>query len=132
MSTLFAGLGGCGQSGPQAFLPVEGQVKFGGQVLTRGTVVLHPDAARGNATKHEPRGAIGPDGRYHVFTHPHAGAPPGWYKVTVIAMEPSDPKNPYALPRSLIPDRFGKLDQSSLAFEVRKDAPAGAYDLELQ
>ena len=104
---LLAGLAGCGPSGPEKLLPVEGQVRFKGKALTKGTVVLHADAGKGNTTKHEPRGRIEGDGRYTVFTHPRPGAPPGWYKVTVIATEPSDPKNPYSLPRSLIPAKIG-------------------------
>jgi hypothetical protein len=132
MAVVLAGLAGCGPSGSETLLPVEGQVRFDGKVLTRGTVVLHPDAARGNTTRHEPRGTIEGDGRYKVFTHPHPGAPPGWYKVTVIATEPSDPRNPYSLPRSLIPEKFGKPDSSGLTLEVRRGPPAGAYDLDLK
>jgi hypothetical protein len=129
---LLAGIVGCGRSGRETLLPVEGQVRFRGQVLTRGTVVLHPDASKGNTTKHEPRGTIEASGRYKVFTHPHAGAPPGWYKVSVIATEPSDPGNPYSLPRSLIPEKYSKPEQSELTLEVRDHAPPGAYDLDLK
>ena len=128
---LLAGLAGCGPSGAERMLPVEGQVRYGGKPLTRGTVVLSPDPSKGNATKHEPRGRIEADGRYQIFTHPHTGAPPGWYKVSVIATEPSDPKNPYSLPRSLIPEKFGKPDESRLSWEVRSNPPPGAYDLDL-
>jgi hypothetical protein len=131
-TVLLAGLAGCGQPGSETMLPVEGQVKFGGKPLTRGTVVLHPDPSKGNTTKHQPHGTLGADGRYKVVTHPHEGAPPGWYKVTVSATEPSDPKNPYSLPRSLIPERFGKPDESRLTLEVRSQAPPGAYDLDLK
>jgi hypothetical protein len=113
-------------------LPVEGQVRYGGKPLTQGTVVLYADAGKGNLSKHEPRGRIEADGRYQIFTHPHAGAPPGWYKVSVLVTEPSDPKNPYSLPRSLIPEKFGKPDESGLTIEVRSPPPPGAYDLDLK
>jgi hypothetical protein len=129
-AVLLAGLAGCGPSG-SGLLPVEGQVKFRGKPMTQGTVVLYPDPSKGNTSKHEPRGTIEADGRYKVFTHPHRGAPPGWYKVAVIATEPSDPKNPYSLPRSLIPEKFGKPDESRLSWEVRSNPPPGAYDLDL-
>jgi hypothetical protein len=128
---LLAGLVGCGQSGSAAMLPAEGQVKFKGKLLTKGTVVLYPDSSKGNTSKHEPRAVIEADGRFKVVTHPQEGAPPGWYKVAVIVTEPSDPKNPYSLPRSLIPEKFGKPDESGLAFEVRSHAPPGAFDLDL-
>jgi hypothetical protein len=113
-------------------VPVEGKVMFGGKALTKGSVVLYPDKTRGNATKHEPRADIDADGHYKVFTHPHEGAPPGWYKVAVIATEMSDPKNPYSLPRWLIPEKFGNPEQSQLFLGVKKDAPPGAYDLALR
>jgi hypothetical protein len=112
-------------------VPVEGQVRFEGKLLTTGTVIFSADAGKGNTTQHEPRGAIQPDGRYKVMTHPREGAPPGWYKVAVVSTEPSDPKNPYSMPRSLIPEKFGKVEESGLAIEVRASAPARAYDLEL-
>jgi hypothetical protein len=131
-TVLLSGLAGCGGSGSETLLPVEGQVKINGKPLTRGTVILYPDKGKGNTTKHEPRGNLEADGRFKIATHPKAGAPPGWYKVAVIATEPGDPKNPYALPRSLIPEKFGKPDESRLTLEVRSDAPPGAYDLDLK
>jgi hypothetical protein len=111
-------------------LPVEGQVKYKGKLLTKGTVVLYPDASKGNTTKHEPRAAIEPDGRYKVITHPQEGAPPGWHNVSVSVTEPSDPKNPYSLPRYLIPEKFSKPDESGLSLEVRSHAPPGAFGLD--
>lgn len=127
---IVAGVAGCGPAQEPMF-PVEGKVQFDGKPLTKATVIFVPDAGKNNMTKHEPRGAV-IDGRYKMLTHPREGAPPGWYKVGVIAMEPSDPKNPYSDQRSLIPERFGKADESKLTVEVRKDASAGAYDLELK
>jgi hypothetical protein len=127
---LLTALAGCG-SGPATMLPVEGQVKFKGKALTTGTVILYADAAKGNTTKHEPRAPIEPDGHYKIITHPNEGAPPGWYKVAVVVTEPSDPKNPYSPPRSLIPEKFGKPDESGLTLEVRSLPPPGAYDLDL-
>src|SRR5207249_845192 len=107
-----AACAGCGLT-EEPMIPVEGTIMFEGKAMTKGTIILFPDAAKNN-TKHEPRGAIGADGRYKVTTHPREGAPPGWYKVGVILTEPSDPANPYSLPRSVIPERFGKPDESGL------------------
>jgi hypothetical protein len=129
---LLAGVAGCGPSAADALVTVEGQVRAHDKAMTSGTVILHPDASKGNTTKHEPRGSIEADGRYKIVTHPRAGAPPGWYKVTVIATEPSDPKNPYSLPRSLIAHKFANPDESGITLEVRKDSPPGAYDLHLK
>src|SRR5438105_12429595 len=113
VAALVGGLAGCGQSG-ETLLPVQGQVKYAGKPLTKGSVVFYPDAGKGNQTKQEPRGTIEADGRYKMVTHPREGAPPGWYKVAVLSTEPSDPKNPYALPRSSIPTKFGKPEESQL------------------
>lgn len=129
---LLAGLIGCGKSDSEPMYPVEGQVKFGTKLLTKGTVVLHPDASKGNTTKHEPRGGIDAEGRYKIMTHPREGAPPGWYKVAVIATEPSDPKDLYSLPRWLIPEKYGKPEESGLSFEVRGEPQPKAYDLDLR
>ena len=122
---------GCGKA-EETMLPVEGQVQLDGKPMQKGTVILHPDVAKNNATQHGPRASIDANGRYKIITHPREGAPPGWYKVAVIATEPSDPANLYSLPRSLIPERFGKPDESNLAIEVRDGAPVGAYDLNLK
>ena len=129
---LPAGAAGCGPSDADALVLVEGQVKGGDKALTGGTVIFYPDASKGNTTTHEPRGSIEADGRYKIVTHPHAGAPPGWYKVAVIATEPSDPKNPYSLPRSLIAEKYSKPDESGITLQVRKDMPPGAYDVHLK
>jgi hypothetical protein len=123
---LAAGCGG------ESMIPVEGKVKHDNKFLTKGSVVLYPDPAKGNNSKHEPRGAIEEDGGFKITTHPRDGAPRGWYKVAVISTEPSDPKNPYSDPRWLIPEKFGKPGESGLVLEVRTGAPAGAYDLELK
>jgi hypothetical protein len=112
--------------------PVEGQITYQGKALTKGSLIFKADAAKGNATKHQPHGAIDASGRYKVTTHPRDGAPPGWYKVGVVVTEPSDPKNPYSVPRSLIPEKFNNAEESGLTLEVRANAPAGAYDLQLK
>ncbi len=111
---------------------MEGKVRYKGKPLTTGAVILFPDASKGNKSLHDPRGSIDGEGHYKVTTHPRPGAPTGWYKVGVIATEPSDPKNPYAPPRPLIEEKFGRPDESNLTLEVRIDAAPGAYDLDLK
>jgi len=124
-------LTGCGKPA-ERLAPVESQVRYQGKPLTRGVVVFYPDREKGNTSPHEPRGTIEADGRYKATTHPREGAAPGPYRVAVIATESNDPKNPYALPRWLIPERFGQPDTSGLRLEVRPDAPPGAFDLDLK
>ena len=135
LRALLAGLVALTGCGPvkDGRLPVEGKVMLGAAPLTTGTVILRPDPDRGNTSKHEPRGAIDAEGRYQIFTVPgEQGASPGWYKVMVVATDPLDPKNPYAVRNSLIPTHYNDPDQSGLSLEVVKDTPPGAYDLKLQ
>jgi hypothetical protein len=113
-------------------VPVEGQIQLAGKALTKGTVILRPDAGKNNTTAHEPRGSINSAGHYKILTHPREGAPLGWYKVGVVVTEPSDPSNPYSVPRSLIPEKFANPDDSGLTLEVRANAPPGAYDIKLE
>src|ERR1022692_2604787 len=75
---------GCTPSPEDVRIPVEGTVLLGDKPLTTGTVILKPDAAKGNESKHEPRGKIGADGKYQIETSLQKGAPAGWYKVGVI------------------------------------------------
>lgn len=134
LCTIFCGaaalLAGCGPA-QEAMHPVEGKILVDGKPLAKGSIVLFPDAAKNNTTQHQPRGTV-VDGRYKVITHPREGAPPGWYKVGVTAVEPSDPKNPYSDQRSTIPEKYGKVEETKVAVEVRRDPPAGAYDLEFK
>jgi hypothetical protein len=122
-----------GCSGEPAGAPVKGKVILAnGKPLTTGTVIFHPDADRGNKTPHEARGAIDEFGQYTLTSDGarQQGVPPGWYKVSVVATK-KDPRNEYAVPTWLIPQRYGKPQTSGLEREVKEDAAAGAYDLKL-
>jgi hypothetical protein len=67
---------GCSNSAGESLVPVTGQVKVEGKLLTQGTVVLHADADKGNRTEHEPRGSFNKPGEPMEV---RAGAPPGAY-----------------------------------------------------
>ena len=122
---------GCGGARDK-LLPVAGKVSYRGEPLTTGTVILVADAARGNTTKHEPRGAIDGRGHYRVRTAEKPGAPPGWYRVAVIANRPPDPNNPYAVPGSLLPEKYADANTSELTIEVRDKPADDAYDIALK
>jgi hypothetical protein len=122
------GLGGC--AGGTKLVPVEGKVLVGGKTLTTGTVILYPDADKGNTSQDEPRGLIDAEGQYKVYTNYKEGAPPGWYKVAVTAQE-VDPKNPYNV-KWLHHDKYIRPERSGLTFEVKEKAAAGDYDLKLE
>jgi hypothetical protein len=129
-------LSGCGKD-TRKLTQVEGKVILGANMLatdahTTGTVILHPDKSKGNASLEEPRGPIDSEGNFKIATGTKPGAVPGWYKVTVDAAKVIDPKNPYhSASGFLMPERYLDKETSKLAFEVVENASAGAYDLKL-
>jgi hypothetical protein len=128
-SVILCVLAGCGQG--ETAIPVEGKVLVDGQPLTVGTVIFTPDAARGNLSKHEPRGQLDANGFYRAtMTKDRAGVPPGWYKVSISAQRLKDPKDPYSFV-SLIPTKFANPETSGLALQVVDNAAPGAYDIAL-
>src|SRR4051812_41535360 len=125
-----AGIFGC-SSGGTKLTPVAGKVTVDGAPLATGSVTFHPDAAKGNNTPHIPVGSLDAQGNYKLVSATKDGAPLGWYKVTVSAQEPIDPKNPYAPPKHLINPKFSDASTSGLEIEVVVSPPAGAYDIKL-
>ncbi len=128
LGCLLAGLLiGCSSQGPE----VTGKVTFNGQPLTTGVVIYHPDASKGNQSKHQARGRIDEQGNYTLTCDSReCGIAAGWYRVSVISTR-KDPRNEYAVPTSIIPRRYGDPRASGQSREVREHAPQGAYDLTL-
>jgi hypothetical protein len=124
------GASGCNTALEEMRIPVEGKVTLAGKPLTTGTIILKPDAEKGNTSKHEPRGKIDSQGNYQVETALKSGAPPGWYKVGVMAFEPGDPKN-YVVGKSLIDEDYNDPDKTGVVIEVVKTPTPGAYDIKL-
>lgn len=134
LATALVGLSiGCGKgSGGDKLYPVSGKVSYKAEPLTTGAVILVADAAKGNATRHEPRGPIDDQGHFEISTAGKPGAPPGWYKVAVIANKPPNPSKPYAVTGSLLPKKYGSASSSELAIEVTEKPADAAYDLILK
>jgi hypothetical protein len=118
---------GCG--GGEQLVPVEGNALVDGQPLATGSLSFEPDANKGNTSQAKPAGLV-ENGKYKVFTAGKPGAPLGWYKITAVAEEPIDPKNPYVPRKSLINMKYVK--ESDLALEIVEKPAAGAYDLNLK
>lgn len=125
---LLGGLAGCGKE----TTAVTGKVLLGNQPLTTGTVIFHPDASKGNTSKHEPRAQIDKQGNYRLTTAGKEGAPRGWYKVSVTALKDPDKANPYAEPHWLIDRKYGDAEKAGLPIEVVEKPQPGAYDLTLK
>ena len=122
---------GCGGGDTEKLAPVVGKVTVNGGVLASGSVTFHPDVAKGNLTSHIPVGSIDSNGNYKLMSSTQEGAPLGWYKVTVAAQEPIDPKNPYAPPKHVIDPKFSDPGSSGLELEVVATPRSGAYDIKL-
>jgi hypothetical protein len=117
---LLLAVAGCGQDDATP-APVHGRVFYQGVPLARGSIVFTPDAERGGSGQLA-RGDIGPDGRYTLTTDGHAGAAPGWHRVTIVAIEES----PAPVPgtelndvRSLLPRKYAAPDSSGLEALVK-------------
>jgi hypothetical protein len=135
MQRLFPGLGvvcilimGCGGSGGGR--TVQGKVTFDdGRPLTTGTVVFHPDEGKGNKGT-SARSAVNDSGVFTLVADGGSGISLGWYKVTVMSTKPN-PKDEYAEPIWLIPERFGDIKTSGLAVEVVASPSSTQYDLKV-
>jgi|SRR5436190_1475111 len=127
-------LASCSEPGDKGNrVPVAGKVTFkDGKPLPRGVVIFAPDGAKGNASLHEPRGAIDAEGNYKLATTPRLdGAGPGWYTVTIIAQEPYDESKSSWDPPWLINRKYGNRQTSGLAALVIEKAEPGRYDFQV-
>jgi hypothetical protein len=111
---------GCEGRAP-SLAPVSGKVFYQNQPLPRGTIVFVPDADRGNNGPLA-QGSIQAGGSYVIQTEGKPGAMPGWYRVTVIAVENTSggfSRGLSSAPRSLVPERYRDPQLSDLACEVK-------------
>jgi hypothetical protein len=122
-SLLVGWLPGCQPAGPPP-TSVQGKVLFHGSSLTAGIIVFSPDQARG-CNGPVARGTVQTDGSYSLRTGEMAGAIPGWYRVTVVAVEtdPATPGQRFAHHRSLLPAKYRDPELSGLTCEVRATRP---------
>jgi hypothetical protein len=82
--------------------------------------VFTPDASRGNHGELA-RGDIRPDGSYYLRTGRGYGAAPGWYRVTILAVdmpEKPDPGERFATPHSLLPEKYRDPVLADLVREI--------------
>ncbi len=131
---------GCGDGGRvgQTF-PVSGKITFMNEPLvTKNTIILlKPDASRGNTSPFEPTGTVDESGTYTLRTEGKMGAPPGWYKVVVVARDEAPVVHAKAkqshrpVSKSLVPAKYGQEKTTDLVIEVVENPSPGAYDLKL-
>jgi hypothetical protein len=110
---------GCSKAKP-ALSPVHGTVSYRGSPLSTGSVVFTPDPSRGHDGALA-RGDIQPDGTYSLRTDAAYGVAPGWYRVTVLAVEMpahAPEGQAFPMPLSLIPERYRDPELAGLVREV--------------
>src|SRR5262245_1586382 len=131
---------GCGDGEVGKTYPVRGKVTLNGQPLVAKSAVINfkPLAARGNTTPFEPSANVDSSGNFILYTRSQRGAPPGWYKILVTAVDanspPTLPKGPLThrpAPKSLVPARYGLERTTPLEVEVVESPAEGSYDLKL-
>ena len=116
MIGLSAVLTGCGRPSYK-LAPVSGQVTYRGRGVSKATVQLLADTAKGTQAP-TATGETGADGSFTLQTPPHgAGAGPGHYKVTVQHYH------------SGIPAKYGNPTRTPLHIEVPE---AGLADWKIQ
>lgn len=131
LAILIGGLlaAGCAAEGEKLAL-VSGVITVGGQPVPSGTLTFYPEGAKGNATQHQPTGVLGPDGRFEVFVPGNKkGAPPGWYKVVVYAVDDPQPGKPN---KYFVHKKYTDRATTPLLIEVIDNPGPGRYDLKLE
>jgi hypothetical protein len=122
---------GC-ESGNGHLVPVHGKVSYQGRLIRRGTIVFTPDARRG-ASGPIAWGEIQPDGSYALSTGAESGAAPGWYRITITALETAglgESQGSFPTSRPYLPDRYRDPELSGLVCQI-PDLADNAIDFNL-
>ncbi len=108
--------GGCKRSTPTGPTTVRGTVLFQGKPLSGGIVIYSPDPDRGGSGK-PIRGDLGPDGHYQLSLAGNTSIPPGWYRVAIGALPPTEPAS--LLNQTPFPLKLARPDLSGIVREVQ-------------
>jgi hypothetical protein len=109
---------GCSNDDSPRLTPVHGKVFYRGQALGSGTIVFAADPTRGTKGPLA-QAEIQSDGSYTLKTGEQLGAVAGWHRVSVVAVDVSFQQGSYAVPRPLVPLRYGDPERSGLLCEVK-------------
>ena len=119
---------GC-QGVANGLAPVSGVLTVSAKPVPNGTVTFYPDASKGNASPHQPCGVLGADGRFTLSVPGgHPGAPPGWYKVVVYAVDNPQPGRPN---KYWAAKKYADIATTPLSVEVIDKPEPGRYDRSL-
>jgi hypothetical protein len=109
---------------------VSGTITVGGNPVPSGTVTFYPDAAKGNSSGHQPNGVLDAQGAYELFLPGgRKGAPAGWYKVVVYAVDDPQPGKPN---KYLVNKEYADVNTTPLSIEVVENPEPDRYSLKLK
>ncbi|MBV9125948.1 MAG: carboxypeptidase regulatory-like domain-containing protein [Planctomycetes bacterium] len=117
---------GCNRGKP-VLGPAQGKVFFQGFPVAGATVVFTPDPGHGG-TGPMLQAETQADGSFVLKTDGVPGALPGWYRVTVMALEPVPlglDGQPIGIPRSRLPDKYRDPELSGLTCEIQAGVQNG-------
>src|SRR5262245_44931487 len=119
----------CTQKPSETLLPVKGRITVDNLPVHTGNVTFYPDTPKGQGTRHQPTGILDEAGNYELFvTGGKKGAPPGWYKVVVYAVDDPQPGKPN---KYLVNKKYADVDTTTLRIEVSANPEPGRYDFKL-
>ena len=121
---------GC-DGGKESIVSVSGKVTVKDKPVTKGSIAFYADESKGNKTSQVPVGQLGTDGTYTLECAAGSGAPVGWYKVTVNATVPSNPKDEYSTPKHLVNQKYADMKSTPLSVEVKQGAAAADYEFKI-
>jgi hypothetical protein len=126
---LFAA--GCNKEQSEKLLIVSGKIAtVDGRPVTTGNVTFYPDSSKANSTPHQPMGVLDAEGKYElVVPGGKKGAPAGWYKVVVYAVDDPQPGKPN---KYLVNKDYADVGTTTLKIEVIEKPEPGRYDWKLR
>lgn len=117
MATCVAIALGCDESAVRPAL-VHGWVRYLGAPVPGARLAFVPDESRGNRGDIL-RAVTEADGTFVLRSPDPAGVPPGWYLITVMALEERSTANGFAVPHSLLPENYRDPKLSELSCEIQ-------------
>ncbi len=109
--------------------PVSGAVTVNGQPVPSGNVTFYPDSSKGNASQHQPTGRLDATGKFELFVPGgKKGAPAGWYKVVVYAVDDPQPGKPN---KYFVNKQYTSPTSTPVSVEVVANPDPGRYEWKL-
>ena len=122
---------GCNKEQGEKLLNVSGKLTtVDGRPVTTGNVTFYPDTSKANSTGHQPMGVLDAEGNYELSVPgSKKGAPAGWYKVVVYAVDDPQPGKPN---KYLVNKDYADVTTTPLKIEVIENPEPGRYDFKLR